>query len=638
MQNKQVEKVLILGREMNESVSKSNVISEELQSCLAVLQKGLDVVLLSNATNLTNQLKTVLNIPIYNMPLSKESVTEVVDKEMPDVVCAPFFGSSGWKLLRELDKEEYWQGNVIRAVGLCYDQSYQGKRGALKKADVKYKRAYEVSSLKEAEKRLADLGGVPVLLRTEHAAAISIDKKEEFCSRVLVELEKISEEKIILEENIDGSKEIEVGILRDTNGFAQAVYTTENIRPVKFDSDLAMSVSPIQSLDEKQTKEITDIALKVANKLENFAGYCTIQLLHSHDKEILVTDINFELPKSPAAISLALGCSLVNVMVQLELGCLLKDLMLNQKSQLRQQERVILKIPEYNKNRSSYPGSIRNRRQEYIYIGQNFCETLVKAIEENSINWQQSSGKKLSSDCINNQVDERSNLPLDVIVQAFVDGMTIEEIALHTNVDTWFLIQIELVCELWQELHQKELEAIKKEDFSLLKACGFSDGFIARLLSFQGRKVTEAEVSQRRNSMNISAVTVLHYERCLGKENRKRKILILSASKVNSKPLQVPAVVLVQEARRMGFEVMLMTTDMDAVSFWMAFVDRIYIDAPTKENISEINQCEKPSAVFIDGEGLFPGYLEKYLTEIGLTTVRVPFKLPDQLSNTNGTH
>ena len=81
-----------------------------------------------------------------------------------------------------------------------------------------------------------------------------------------------------------------------------------------------------------------------------------------------------------------------------------------------------------------------------------------------------------------------------------------------------------------------------------------------------------------------------------------------------------------------------MTRDVSTVSFWMAFVDRIYIDSPNKENISNIKNFENPSAVFIDGDDLLPDYLERYLVEIGLTTVKVPFKLPNQLSNTNGTH
>jgi len=636
MQNKGVEKILILGRDMVTSLSKPDIVSEELQSCLAVLQEGLDVVLLSNATNLTNRLKTVLDIPIYNMPLSKDSVIEVVDKEIPDVVYAPFWGSAGWKLFRKLDKEGYWQKNIIRTVGSCYDNSFQAKQRVIKKADVKHVRTYEVNSLQEADKRMEELGGIPLLLRTEQAGVIYIDNKEEFRSRVLVELGKSLKGKIVLEENTAGSKEIEVGILRDTNGFTQAVYTSENILPARFDSSQAMSVSPIQSLDVKQTKAVTDIALKVATKLVNFAGYCTIQLLQSPDKEILISDIKFELPVSPAVISLALGCSLINVKTKLALGYPLKDLMLNQGTQIRQQERVIFKVPEFNKNRSRY--SVQNENQEYIYIGQNFCETFVKAIEENSINREQNSCNKLSSTSIKNQVEKGSSFDLGLILQAFADGMTIEEIALNTNLDTWFLIQIELVCELQQELHQKELEAIKKEEFSLFKTCGFSDNYMASLMSYQHKKITEAEVSKRRRSMEISAVSVLHFERYLKKSKCKRKILILSSTKVDSKPLQIPAVVLVQEARRMGFEVMLMTKDVDAVSFWMAFVDRIYIDSPNKENISEIHRCEKPSAVFIDGDGLLSGYLEKYLTEIGLTTVRVPFKLPDQLSNTNGTH
>ena len=206
MQNKGVEKILILGRDMVTSLSKPDIVSEELQSCLAVLQEGLDVVLLSNATNLTNRLKTVLDIPIYNMPLCKESVIEVVDKEIPDVVYAPFWGSAGWKLLRDLDKEGYWQKNVIRTVGSSNDNSFEAKQRAIKNADVKHIRTYEVNSFQEAEKRLEALGGMPLLLRTEQHGATYIESKEEFRSRVLAELSKSLKGKIILEENTACSK------------------------------------------------------------------------------------------------------------------------------------------------------------------------------------------------------------------------------------------------------------------------------------------------------------------------------------------------------------------------------------------------------------------------------------------------
>lgn len=636
MQNTGAEKILILGRDTATSQSRPDIVSEELQSCLAVLQEGLDVVLLSNATSLTNRLKTVLDVPIYNMPLCKESVIEIVDKEIPDVVYAPFWGSSGWQLLRKLGKEGYWQKNVIRTVGLYGNSSFQAKRRAIKKADAKHIRTHEVHSLKEAEKRMEELGGTPLLLRTEQAEVVYIDSEEEFRARVLVELDKSSKGNIVLEEAIAGSKEIEVGVLRDTNGFTQAVYTSENILPTRFDSNQAMSVSPIQSLGEKQTKALTDSALKVAAKLVDFAGYCTIQLLQSPDKGTLISDIKFELPKSPAVISLAMGCSVINVKTKLALGHPLKDLSINTGTQIRQQERVIFKVPEFNTNSTTY--SDQSGNQEYIYAGQNFCETFVKAIEENSINREQNNCSKLSSMTIKNQMEKHSIPDLDLISQAFADGMSIREIALITNLDTWFLTKIKLVGELQQKLLRKELKAFNKEEFSLFKTCGFSDKYMASLMSYEDKKITEAEVRKRRRFMKIPAVTVLQFERDLKKSNCKRKILILSSSKVYSNPLQFPAIVLVQEARRMGFEVMLMTKDMDAVSFWMAFVDQIYVDSPNKENISEIHRCEKPSAVFIEGDGLLPGYLEKYMTEIGLTTVKVPLRLPDQLSNTNGTH
>src|SRR5690606_37483603 len=91
---------------------------------------------------------------------------------------------------------------------------------------------------------------------------------------------------------------------------------------------------------------------------------------------------------------------------------------------------------------------------------------------------------------------------LFLIKDAMSLGVPMESIRKVTKIDKWFLVQIQELVHLEQELKRYSLNNIPRDFFHTLKQKGFSDVQIAWLLG----NVTEDEVYERRKELGIRRV------------------------------------------------------------------------------------------------------------------------------------
>ena len=70
-----------------------------------------------------------------------------------------------------------------------------------------------------------------------------------------------------------------------------------------------------------------------------------------------------------------------------------------------------------------------------------------------------------------------------VIKQAFDDGMTADRLFELTNIDPWFLAQLEGLHQVEQWINTQQLGDLSADDWFEVKRRGFSDSQIARYLS-----------------------------------------------------------------------------------------------------------------------------------------------------------
>ena len=87
------------------------------------------------------------------------------------------------------------------------------------------------------------------------------------------------------------------------------------------------------------------------------------------------------------------------------------------------------------------------------------------------------------------------------IGDAFRLGMTVREVFELTRIDEWYLIQIEELIKLEEELDVLGLAGMNEHVMRALKRRGFSDERIADVLH-----VSESEVRKRRHKLGIHPV------------------------------------------------------------------------------------------------------------------------------------
>lgn len=648
MQERVIKKVLVIGRGKEHGGKSKTLDCEEVQSCLAILEEECQVVLLTNA-GAEPMMDAVLDIPIYQLPLTSSFIDEIIEKETPDAVYAPFVESAGWKLTRRLAKEGYWQEKSITVIDDSFIkgrtfEAIRKTRKAIAAASLRQCQRVEVSSWNEAQEIPETLGGYPVALRSAEGGVSIIKNSEEFRLQVLLSLNKSPEHKIIIEECLSGWKGVSVGVLKDMHGLVKVIYTSENVMPIGVHTADSMSVSPVQTLYESQKQYVTGAAMQLAKTLDNFVGYCTVRFAFDpYTHKVLVSGIDFSTDRS-AEVSLISGYSLVKMVTKLLMGKSLSELGVAIGTSEKQEggKCLLLKVPQFDLHKMVNCDGLLDTHSkstgDKIYVGQNFCQAFRKAWYDESTmlaHLQNREGNtELRKHLLKSYWDQMYH-----IYRAFEVGYSVSEVADLTCIDPWFLQQIQLIVETEQQLQHETLSSISKEQWSTLKLFGFTDDHIARELSQNGsgEQYSASVVRSQREFFNT--YPSVQCFGCSGKDVIKpnKKIMVLTAiSDTGPKfPLQVPAFVLAKEAKQMGFDVVLVNSNMNAIPFWMTFADHLYIESLNWEIVYEIYRKENPSGIFIEADSAIPVELEKRFSKVGAPIVKVPFELTSRMLNRN---
>jgi carbamoyl-phosphate synthase large subunit len=599
-----------------------------------MLQEGTDVVLLTSVTT-ELMMNRILNIPIYRSPLTAGFVRDVVDEELPDMVYAPFINSAGWKLVQQLAREGYWKNNEISVIGSGYNKSIKEVRQAIKTSGHKQVRAYGILNLTEAKKRLHLLEGESVVLRSDRGGISIIEKEDKFSSRVLMELQKNNDKQIYIEEFLTDWKGVEIGVLRDQEGSTKAVYSAENVTPVGKYTSESISVSPVRTLNASEKATIRNTASDIAEELTDFAGYCTVQFaINPETSEILVVNVKTGLPQSTSAVSLTLGSSLVSIITKLALGQTINELPLKISDKIFNTEQTMLLVPGIEPSASLKTANNCDTASmpigKRLHAGSNFREVLHKAFRDGDHHLRY--GQRMHQSFRNAEF-----YLLNSAMVQLANGESVTSVAANTNIDPSFLKDIQFIIESEKQLGEKKLTSVSEKKITSYLEAGGPDKSI-ELISEHSQRGGKHNVLNHCEHSERSTATISYFD-CDQQSHISfdKKIVVLTTSGCRKEStLQIPAFVLVQEARRMGFKIVLATSNVESVSFWMTFADRLYIEKLSKETVEQIYKIEEPDGIFIEGGKQHKSGLETHLNNIGAPLIRVPFELEDEMVSKSG--
>ena len=501
-------KVLILGSSALKIGEAGEFDYSGSQAIKALKEEGIFTILM-NPNIATIQTSEYLADKVYLLPVNVEFVEKVIKKEKPDAIMLSFGGQTALNCGMLLHKEGILEkynveilGSPIDAVINTEDRELFNQN--LSTIDVNFARSKAVRSVEEALQVSKELG-FPVLIRIAFAlgglgSGVCRNKKE--VEQLATKAFSYTSQ-ILVEEYLEGWKEIEYEVVRDKYDNCITVCNMENFDPMGIHTGESIVVAPSQTLTNHEYHKLREIAIKVIRHF-GIVGECNIQYaLDKNSDDYRVIEVNARLSRSSALASKATGYPLAFVAAKLALGYGLYEL----KNSVTKTtpaffepalDYCVIKIPRWDlkkfKGVSKKIGSSMKSVGEVMAVGRKFEEALQKAVRMLDIgaNGVVCNKERFHYGDVEHYLTEPGEERLFAIAQAIDDGFSIDRINELTNINKWFLYKIKNIVELKNQI--KGEHKINKETLLQAKKFGFSDIQIAELVNKTPEEIREIRI------------------------------------------------------------------------------------------------------------------------------------------------
>ncbi len=654
MKNISIKKVLILGSAAIKIGEAGEFDYSGSQAIKALKEEGISVVLI-NPNIATIQTDEKLADKIYFLPVNAYFAEKVIEKEKPDGILLGFGGQTalncGLKLAENGVFEKYGVhvlGSPIESIKNTEDRELFVRK--LDEIGVKTPRSIPVTNVNEAVESCKTIG-FPAMLRSGYSlgglgSALVLDEKS------LIEKSKVAlshTNQIIVEEYLEGWKEVEYEVVRDCNDNCITVCNMENFDPMGIHTGESIVVAPSQTLDNNEYHKLREISIRVIRHL-GIVGECNIQYaLNPCSDDYRVIEVNARLSRSSALASKATGYPLAFVAAKLALGYTMTELKnsitLTTACFEPALDYVVIKMPRWDMKKFKMVdkriGSEMKSIGEVMAIGRRFEEALQKALRMISTGKNGLVANDIDfGDTVRDELKNPTDLRIFAIADAVKKGMPIDEIYELTKIDKWFLYKIKNIVIIENDLKAcNSFDCIDKDLLLEAKRCGFSDFQIAEILKIKGTK-EEKTMAARNYRKKLGIVPVVKQIDTLAAEYpaktnylyltyngteddisfdvSRKKVMVLGSGAYrigSSVEFDWCAVNTILTLRNLGYYTIMINYNPETVSTDYDICDKLYFDELTYERIMDIYEKESPYGVIVSVGGQIPNNLSsRFLT------------------------
>ncbi|QKT02592.1 carbamoyl-phosphate synthase large subunit [Ectothiorhodospiraceae bacterium 2226] len=626
------------------------------QACKALRDEGYRVVLV-NSNPATIMTDPELADATYIEPIDWQTVARIIERERPDAVLPTMGGQTALNCALDLARNGVLEKFGVRLIGASEQAIDKAEdrdlfRQAMKNIGLATPRSDVAHSLDEALRVQAEIG-FPAIIRPSFTlggsgGGIAYNKEEfvEICERGL-DLSPTNE--LLIEESVLGWKEYEMEVVRDSKDNCIIVCSIENLDPMGVHTGDSITVAPAQTLTDKEYQIMRNASLAVLREIGVDTGGSNVQFaINPADGRMIIIEMNPRVSRSSALASKATGFPIAKVAAKLAVGYTLDELRneitggVTPASFEPSIDYVVTKVPRFTFEKFPQAEARLTTQMksvgEVMAIGRTFQESLQKALR----------GLETSVDGLNEKVDPNDPEAQDrvrhelrfpgpdrlwYVADAFRLGMTMEEVHEQSSIDPWFLIHIQELVEIEQDLRGKALDALDAGEWRSLKRKGFSDRRIAQLLGVHEQKVRDARhganvrpVFKRVDSCaaEFASTTAYMYstydEECEAEPTQREKIMVLGGGPnrigqgIEFDYCCVHAALAMRED---GYETIMVNCNPETVSTDYDTSDRLYFEPLTLEDVLEIVHVENPKGIIVQYGGQTPLKLARDLEKAG---------------------
>ena len=620
------------------------------QACKALKKLGYEIVLVNSnpATIMTDPETADVT---YIEPLNVHRLEQIIAKERPDALLPNLGGQSGLNLCSELNKAGVLDKYNVKVIGVQVDAIERGEdriefKETMNSLGIEMARSEVAYSVDEALS-IADKLGYPVVLRPAYtmggAGGGLVYNKEELqvvCKRGL-QASLVGQ--VLVEESILGWEELELEVVRDSEGNMITVCFIENIDPLGVHTGDSFCSAPMLTISEEVQKRLQEQAYKIVDKVQVIGG-TNVQFAHDPVSDrIVVIEINPRTSRSSALASKATGFPIALVSAMLACGLTLKDIECGKYGTLDKYvpdgDYVVIKFARWAfekfKGVEDKLGTQMRAVGEVMSIGKTYKEAFQKAIRSLEIGRY---GLGHAKDFDTKSKEELLQMLITpsserhfVMYEALRKGATVEEIYDITKVKTYFIEQMKELVEEEEELAKSKGSLPSDELLIKAKKDGFSDKYISQVLDIDEAKVRnkriELGVTEAWEGVHVSGTKDAAYyystynaeDKDVVSDNKKIMILGGGPNRIGQGiEFDYCCVHAAKALKKLGFETIIVNCNPETVSTDYDTSDKLYFEPLTLEDVLSIYNKEKPVGVIAQFGGQTPLNLASQLEENGV--------------------
>ncbi|WP_066735902.1 carbamoyl-phosphate synthase large subunit [Cupriavidus sp. D384] len=620
------------------------------QACKALREEGFKVILVNSnpATIMTDPNTADVT---YIEPITWEVVERIIEKERPDAILPTMGGQTALNCALDLHRHGVLDKYKVELIGASPEaidkaEDRQKFKDAMTKIGLGSAKSGIAHSMDEAvavQSRIAQetgTAGYPIVIRpsftlggTGGGIAYNREEFEEICKRGL-DLSPTRE--LLIEESLLGWKEYEMEVVRDKADNCIIICSIENLDPMGIHTGDSITVAPAQTLTDKEYQILRNASLAVLREIGVDTGGSNVQFsINPKDGRMIVIEMNPRVSRSSALASKATGFPIAKVAAKLAVGYTLDEL----KNEITGGQTpasfepsidyVVTKVPRFAFEKFPAADSHLTTQMksvgEVMAMGRTFQESFQKALRGLEVGVDGLDEKSTDRDEVVEEIGEAGPDRIWYVGDAFRLGMSLEEVYAETDIDPWFLAQIEDIVKTEGLVRNRTLESLSAVELRFLKQKGFSDRRLARLLKTNAKAVREARLAQNvrpvykrvdtcaaefaTNTAYMYGTYEAEHGECEADPTTNKKIMVLGGGPnrigqgIEFDYCCVHAALALRED---GYETIMVNCNPETVSTDYDTSDRLYFEPLTLEDVLEIVDKEKPVGVIVQYGGQTP--------------------------------
>jgi len=637
------------------------------QASRSLREEGIEVTLI-NSNPATIMTDPVTADHVYLLPLTVESIVQILEERQIDAVLPTMGGQTALNLAIDAGKQGVWEKYDVRLIGVDLDaielaENRESFRQLMVKIGLGVAPSFIANSFLEG-KEAAQKIGFPLVIRPSYTLGGTgggfVHDSEHFDAALRRGLDMSPVHEVLVEKAVLGWKEFELELLRDSQDNVVIICTVENLDPMGIHTGDSITVAPAMTLSDTAYQEMRDQAIQAMRSLGNFAGGCNIQFSQNPEtEELIVIEINPRVSRSSALASKATGYPIAKIAAKLAIGYTLDEL----KNQITKTtsayfeptlDYVIVKMPRWNfakfQGADTTLGLQMKSVGEVMAIGRSFLEALQKAcqsLENNRMGLGADLKEWIKTADVLDRIETARDDRIFRIKDALRLGVPLKTVQKLSHIDPWFLKQIKYLVKVEERVMRYNVPEDIPKDFLLeLKTLGYADAQIAWLM-----RVDEEAVTKYRKSLDIrrtykmvdtcaaefEAQTPYFYS-TFDQENEsnpttdKKKVIVLGSGPnrigqgIEFDYCCVHGLLAIKDV---GFESIMINCNPETVSTDFDVADKLYFEPVFWEHLEEIIELEKPEGVIVQLGGQTALKLAKKLHEKGIKIIGTDFPSMD---------